>query len=113
MASLNAINNIPGTADLVAAGWQGFPQDTLIARFAQGFPDSVAVGADSFNVTRGQVISGTIADLAESDDADLSSDEQRQTSSRGPNSRSRQSARWQILLRWKSPWKDRCLHVRK
>jgi hypothetical protein len=71
-ASLNAIDRIPGTGDLVAAGWQGFPQDTLIARFIPGVPDTVAVAADSLDVTRGRVISGTLADLAESDDADLS-----------------------------------------
>ncbi len=68
-ASLNAIDNVPGTGDLVTAGWQGFPQDTLIARFIPSLPDAVPVSADSFEITRGQFISGTVADLAKSDNS--------------------------------------------
>ena len=50
-AALNAIDQIPGTEELVAAGWQGFPQDTLVARLTLQSPSCDFSGEGVCDVT--------------------------------------------------------------
>ncbi len=71
LASLNAIDRLPGTGDLVVAGWQGNLHETLVARFTK---ESLTIMADSVEVVLGGNVTGQLSDVDESDDSYLKID---------------------------------------